>query len=310
MSEGQPMLSIVIAAYNAAGTIGETLRSVFAEPADDVAFEVIVVDDGSADAAELRAVLANFPAVRLLAHAQNRGACAARNSGIAISRGAVVAILDADDVFVPGWLAIFKRIWERVPASANVCFSACRTPDGRYTARGYGYEGRLDLADFMRGRYAGEYLTMFRGDYVRAKPFVESLSYENLSHLTWLQDGPYYVVPDIMRVYHDRRPGSLSNTILRRERARSMMQGLEEELRRFSDLYRARAPEMLASKHLRLAVYARHAGDPRAWRHFRRGASLRAPIETLGGLIMMIAPFASAWLIRSSKAIGLVKRHG
>ena len=309
MSDAQPMLSIVIAAYNAEGTIGETLRSIFAERAGDE-YEVIVVDDASADPAALRAVLADFPAVKLMVHAQNRGACAARNTAIAVSRGAIVAILDSDDVFVPGWRAIFKRIWERVPASAHVCFSACRTLDGRYTARHYGYEGWLDLADFMRGRYAGEYLTMFRGDYVRAKPFVETISYEHLSHLTWLQDGPYYVVSDIMRIYHDRRAGSLSNTILQRNRARAMMRGLEEELARFSGLYEKHAPEMLAGKYLRLAIYARHAGDPRAWSFFRRGASLHAPMETLGGLVMMIAPSTSALLVRGSKLVGLVKRHG
>jgi len=310
MSDGPPMLSIVIAAYNAQSTIGDTLRSIFAEAGDDDTFEVIVVDDGSADPAALRAALAGFPAVKLLTHATNRGACAARNSAIAVSRGAVVAILDSDDVFVPGWRAIFKRIWDRVPASAHVCFSACRTPDGRYTVRNYGYEGWVTLADFMRGRYAGEYLTMFRGDYVRAKPFIESMSYENLSHLTWLQDGPYYVVPDIMRIYDDRRAGSLTNTILQRNRAQAMMQGLEQELARFSGLYEQHAPDMLAGKYLRLAVYARHAGDPRAWRFFRRGASLDAPVETLGGLIIMVAPFTSGLLVRGSKLIGLVKRHG
>ena len=85
---------------------------------------------------------------------------------------------------------------------------------------------------------------------------------------------------------------------------------LLSELARFSGLYEKHAPEMLAGKYLRLAIYARHAGDPRAWSFFRRGASLHAPMETLGGLVMMIAPSTSALLVRGSKLVGLVKRHG
>jgi glycosyltransferase involved in cell wall biosynthesis len=85
----RPALSIVIPAYDAATTIGATLISVFAS-AERTALDVVVVDDGSNDGAALREALAAYPDVRLIVHEHNRGMCAARNSGIAASRGGLV----------------------------------------------------------------------------------------------------------------------------------------------------------------------------------------------------------------------------
>jgi glycosyltransferase involved in cell wall biosynthesis len=311
MTDEQPLLSVVIPAYNASRTIGVTLRSVLNGPALAGGLEIIVVDDGSADTPALRTVLAEFPTVQLLTHSLNRGSCAARNTGIAASRGAFVIILDADDWFVPNWADRFKAIIGRLPDRANVCFSACRTPNGQSTVRDPQYQGWLDVAAYLRDRYVGEYLPMFRGDYVRAKPYVELKSCGNVSYWGWIQDGPFYVVPDVLRIYDNSSAGSLTNTYLRRDRAVESMLCLEEELARFSPLFEIEFPTAIRRKQLRLAVYARLAGHPRAWHFFRRGASFRAPLETLGSLAMLIggAPVTAA-LVKLSKQFGLVKRFG
>ncbi|HEY0569846.1 MAG TPA: glycosyltransferase [Xanthobacteraceae bacterium] len=311
MTNDQLLLSIVIPAYNASNTVAVTLRSVLGGQPLAGGCEVIVVDDGSADAQALRQVLAAFPTVRLLTHEKNRGSCAARNTAIAASRGAFVIILDADDWFVPDWAARFEAIRKRLPPAANVCFSACRTPDGRSTVHKPDYEGWLDARAYVRDIYGGEHLPMFRGDYVRARPYVELKSCGSLSYLRWVQDGPFYVVPDVLRIYDDRSPGSLTNTFLRRERAAESLSCLEQELARYSDLYQAHWPIAVPQKLLRLAVYARLAGDGRAWSFFRRGASLRLPLQTLGSLLMLIGGArTTATIVRLSKQLGLVKRYG
>jgi len=97
MSDSEPLVSVVIPAYNAARTIRQTIDSALAQPLADL--EVIVVDDGSTD--DTAAVVDAIPDPRVRLHRQaNAGVAAARNAGIALARGTWVALLDSDDVWV------------------------------------------------------------------------------------------------------------------------------------------------------------------------------------------------------------------
>jgi glycosyltransferase involved in cell wall biosynthesis len=98
-----PDISIVIPAYNVAAYIAETLESVFAQTCTD--FEVIVVNDGSPDTEEFeRAIQPYLERICYLKH-DNRGASAARNTGLRAARGELIAFLDADDVWSSQYLA-------------------------------------------------------------------------------------------------------------------------------------------------------------------------------------------------------------
>jgi mycofactocin system glycosyltransferase len=66
---------------------------------------VIVVDDGSADAAGVRSV-AGAAGARVLRHPEPRGPAAARNAGLAAATTPLVAFLDSDVVPEPGWLPV------------------------------------------------------------------------------------------------------------------------------------------------------------------------------------------------------------
>lgn len=84
--------------YNAAATLEATVQSVLAQTETD--FELIAVDDGSSD--ESLSMLRQFARldrrVRVLA-CTNRGVSAARNRGIMISQGRLIAFLDSDDLW-------------------------------------------------------------------------------------------------------------------------------------------------------------------------------------------------------------------
>jgi glycosyltransferase involved in cell wall biosynthesis len=87
------LVTIVVAVYNGERFLQEALESAFAQ--DYGAFEVVVVDDGSTDRSA--SIARSFPAVYV--RQENRGLPAARNTGLELARGELIAFLDADDRF-------------------------------------------------------------------------------------------------------------------------------------------------------------------------------------------------------------------
>ena len=94
-----PAVSIVIPAYNRAGSIAAAIRSVLRQTWTD--FELIVVDDASSDGTLEAAAEVRDPRLRLIAGRSNRGAAAARNLGAAAARGRWIAFQDSDDEWLP-----------------------------------------------------------------------------------------------------------------------------------------------------------------------------------------------------------------
>ena len=92
-----PTVSVVIPCYNAAPFLRETLDSVLNQTRPPL--EVIVVDDGSTD--DSAAIAESYgPAVRVIQQ-ENQGESVARNRGMDEARGEWVALLDADDRWLP-----------------------------------------------------------------------------------------------------------------------------------------------------------------------------------------------------------------
>jgi dolichol-phosphate mannosyltransferase len=91
-------LSIVIPAYNEEGNIGRLVSETFAAVPDAMIGEVIVVDDKSSDgsAAEVLALKATHPKLRLVRHLSNAGQSASVRSGILAARFPVIATMDGD----------------------------------------------------------------------------------------------------------------------------------------------------------------------------------------------------------------------
>lgn len=91
-----PLVSVIMAAYDAAEHIGEALESVLAQ--DWRPLEVVVVDDGSTD--DTAAIVHRYPDV-VYVHQDNQGPAAARNTAAARSSGEFVANFDSDDLLPP-----------------------------------------------------------------------------------------------------------------------------------------------------------------------------------------------------------------
>lgn len=151
-------ISVVIPAYNRAHCIASALDSVLAQ--SQSVHEILVVDDGSTDNIDL--VLGRYSRhVRLVRHFENKGAAAARNSGIKNSEGDYIAFLDSDDVWLPDKIARQMRYMERhsLEASCTGFFVAnSRADPGSVAQRPY--RDRIGLEDFVWGCYVSPGTTL------------------------------------------------------------------------------------------------------------------------------------------------------
>jgi glycosyltransferase involved in cell wall biosynthesis len=96
-----PRVSVIIPAYNAAKFLPTSIESVIGQTYDS--WEMVLVDDGSND--ETRELVASYAPkmghkLRYV-YQPNRGLPAARNTGIRNSQGDLIALLDADDIWLP-----------------------------------------------------------------------------------------------------------------------------------------------------------------------------------------------------------------
>ncbi|HTU12072.1 MAG TPA: glycosyltransferase family A protein [Allosphingosinicella sp.] len=155
-------LSVVVPCFNAERFVGDALASILSQsrPPD----QIVIVDDGSTDGSVAR--IAGFgDRVRLVRQA-NRGAAAARNAGLAATDGALVAFLDADDLWPPGSLA--RRLAALDQADADIVFGAVR-------ALLESPSGAARLGPPMQGRLAGS-MVVRRRVFDRVGAFDETLA--------------------------------------------------------------------------------------------------------------------------------------
>ncbi len=93
-----PLISVVIPTFNRAALLSATLESLAAQSLPKNRYEVVVVDDGSEDATPK--VCRDFASRMQLKylHIDNSGIAAAKNTGIAVSRGRILLFADDDDI--------------------------------------------------------------------------------------------------------------------------------------------------------------------------------------------------------------------
>jgi glycosyltransferase involved in cell wall biosynthesis len=123
-----PTVTVVIPVYNAARYVGEALDSLQAQTYKD--FEVIVVNDGSDDGAELENILKSHPLPLTYISQENKGVSAARNAAIRVGRGEFYAQLDADDQWMPDYLEVQLGILKDNPDVTLVYPNATIIGDG------------------------------------------------------------------------------------------------------------------------------------------------------------------------------------
>src|SRR5215213_3637387 len=126
-----PIASIIIVSYNSAAQIGACLRALQQQRCD-CEYEIIVVDNASHD--QSRAIVADFPAARLIAADENWGFAGGVNRGVAAAHGRVIALLNPDAEPAPDWLA--RLVAALGGPQIGVVGSKVIGPDGRIQSLG------------------------------------------------------------------------------------------------------------------------------------------------------------------------------
>jgi glycosyltransferase involved in cell wall biosynthesis len=127
-----PPVSVVIPAYNYAHYLPQAIASVLAQTHSTL--ELLIVDDGSTD--NTRAVVAAMadPRLRYLWQ-ENAGLSASRNTGLRSASHEFVAFLDADDLWMPEFLATAMRRFVELPAEFAVVATGTERMDADGQAR-------------------------------------------------------------------------------------------------------------------------------------------------------------------------------
>jgi len=144
-------VSAVIPVYNRSHCIGRAIDSVLAQSFPPR--EILIVDDGSSD--DLPVALARFGnQVRSIRHDTNRGAAAARNTGLRNAAYEFVAFLDSDDVWKPGKLAKQIEFMQRLGFEASCTGFDIVSPGANQAHAAWRpYPEVLTAADFVWGCY-------------------------------------------------------------------------------------------------------------------------------------------------------------
>ena len=179
----EPLISVVIPAYNCADVIGSAIDSALAQ---SVALEILVLDDGSSD--ELEAVMAGYEgneAVRFAKNEKNLGAAATRNRGVSLARGKYVAFLDADDYWTEEKLSRQLARMEQ-----NGCVLCCTarelmTPEGELTGKVIPVKEQISYRELLKHNSINCSSVLILTEVAREFPMHHDDSHED--YIMWLE---------------------------------------------------------------------------------------------------------------------------
>lgn len=179
----EPLISVVIPAYNCAGVIGRAIDSALAQK---VALEILVLGDGSSD--DLEAVMAGYEgneAVRFAKNEKNLGAAATRNRGVTLARGKYVAFLDADDYWTEDKLSRQLALMEQTGCVLCCTARELMTPEGELTGRVIPVKETISYRELLKHNSINCSSVLILTEVAREFPMHHDDSHED--YIMWLE---------------------------------------------------------------------------------------------------------------------------
>ncbi|QEO14171.1 glycosyltransferase [Agromyces intestinalis] len=182
-----PRASIVVPVFNGAGYLPDALPRLLAQRHD--AFEVVVVDDGSADGSAdlVRAAATDDDRLRLIALVENGGVARARQAGVAAARGEYVWFVDADDDWRDDALARLVEAADRdrldvVVAGARFVYDGGSSQRALPAPTGGPVDGRTAFEALLTGGISGHlWNKLFRRELASALEFTPARVHSDLA---------------------------------------------------------------------------------------------------------------------------------
>lgn len=117
-----PEISVVVCTYNRAALLEKALRSLFAQKVDPHSYEIVVIDNNSADETPqvVESLKAESPVPLRYFREARQGNAYARNAGVDHAAGAIIAYMDDDVIADENWIAVMKSAFARDPGLSFV----------------------------------------------------------------------------------------------------------------------------------------------------------------------------------------------
>ncbi len=127
VSMSVPLVSVIVPVYNVKQFLPESIESVINQTYRNL--DILLVDDGSTDgSSEICDAYATKDSRIRVVHQENKGLSGARNAGLDIMNGDIVAFLDSDDAFHPEMIQLMVATMQRNGTDVVICrHSSCRT---------------------------------------------------------------------------------------------------------------------------------------------------------------------------------------
>lgn len=172
-----PKFSIIMPSYNVSETVERAINSVLCQSFED--FELLVVNDASTDntleIVSSMVSVTNDPRIRVIDLPQNIGLSGVRNAGLDAAVGDFVTFLDADDEYLPAFLAVHLEAMDADVDISIVGHTVVRT-DGSEAPRHSEFIGELSGVDAMKAAMLDR-IYPFTWDKVYRRPLFEGVRY-------------------------------------------------------------------------------------------------------------------------------------
>ncbi|WP_295434779.1 glycosyltransferase [uncultured Thiodictyon sp.] len=258
-----PHVSVIVPCYNQGRYLAEALDSLIAQTYTE--WECLVVDDGSSDnTQDVARVFESRDARFRYMRQRNKGPSAARNAGIAASRGALIQFLDADDLLLPEKISLHARYLTENPGVAVVYSDFAFFSDNPVRV----YRESPEIFGHKCG-YGSSWLALLSGNFIvvqaaltRREAIVDVGGFEESfrtceDYLLWLRlagrGGIFAHLGGPLALYRQGAPSASSNEIeMHRGTIRAMR--VARTLRILNSQEALTVREHLRSLHTRIAV--------------------------------------------------------